>query len=147
MFNGFIFSQEDKKDKSKINFKPGASHQSKSDKKKIPPYAIISPDGKHYYIKDGKKSLSCYKITDGEKDEKLWSKTFESKVEDFRIAPKSGDRIEVITKEGIWISDIFKGNFAYTGKIKEIDKITWSPSGKTYAGVNGKKLVFRNAET
>ena len=77
--NGFVISEQGEngeKGKSKVDFEPGASSQSKL-KKKIPPNAKISPNGKNYYMQDGKKSISCYKITNGEKDEKLWSETFE----------------------------------------------------------------------
>lgn len=146
MFNGFIFSQEKEKDKNKISFEPTESYKSKSDKK-IPHPAKISPEGKYYYIKDGKESISCFKITKGKKDEKLWTYTTVDEIKEFNFDPKDSGRMYILTGKGLMKGDHLKGNFTYIEKFKTINNYVRAPEGEAMALIKGKDLIFKNSET
>lgn len=109
--NGLILSQP----KHKADFEQGTSYQSKSYKKtqKIPPGAAIGPNGDVYVMQERGSRLTCFKISEGGKDEdeKLWEQTFDSKIKKLSFDRKSGDRIEVNTEISTWRGDVLKGNF------------------------------------
>jgi WD40 repeat protein len=117
---------------------------------KIHIYAKISPKGDYYIMKEDYYRLIGFKISNGEKkeDEILWSKKFDSKIENIRFGPQNGNRIYVVTKKGTLIADTSKGIFSYHIKIKGIEDITYSHEGKGYVLIRGKKdLIFGNQKT